>query len=413
MSMKLREFRVREVIQSSVSQFRDGTLQIDVHGLSSALREADERLDSVEAAVVAPGDSARILCVKDVVEPRVKLHGDIPAQGTVNVLRDCAVVTCGPIVGFQEGIIDASGPGSRYSAWTTSHLIVLQLQVKDGLTAHQHEEVVRQSGLRAAESLARLTINDPADTEHVMEWVTSGVDPSLPKIAYVYMLLSQGLLHDTYVMGQNVQQMTPRVVDPRLVFETRIVSGNCVSACDKNTTWHHQNNPVIQRLLEGHGTQWNFIGVVVTGEPTRLGLKESSARTTIELVQHLQADGAVISKEGFGNPDADLMMLIRGLERSGIRTVAITDEYAGPDGASQSLADTTPEADAIVSTGNANERIVLPPVERTVGPLPDVARLAGGYPHSVRDDGGMEVELQALVGATNQLGCGFVTCREI
>ena len=97
----------------------------------------------------------------------------------------------------------------------------------------------------------------------------------------------------------------------------------------------------------------------------------------------------------------------------GIRTVAITDEYAGPDGDSQSLADTTPEADALVSVGNANAKLRLPPMDRVIGPLPDVGRLAGGYPHSLGDDGSLEVELQAIVGATNQLGFSRLSCREI
>ena len=36
---------------------------------------------------------------------------------------------------------------------------------------------------------------------------------------------------------------------------------------------------------------------------------------------------AQMLEEGFGNPDADLMMLVQGLEQSGIKTTAITDEY--------------------------------------------------------------------------------------
>ena len=43
----------------------------------------------------------------------------------------------------------------------------------------------------------------------------------------------------------------------------------------------------------------------------------------------------------------------------GIKTVLLTDEYAGRDGASQSLADSTPNGDAVVTGGNANEIIVL------------------------------------------------------
>ena len=122
-------------------------------------------------------------------------------------------------------------------------------------------------------------------------------------------------------------------------------------------------------------------------------------------------DGAIITKEGFGNPDADLMMIVRALEAAGIRTVAVTDEFAGTDGASQSLADTTPEADALVSVGNANERVELPPMQTVIGPLPDVARLAGGYAQSVHEDGRMTVELQAIVGSTNQLGFSRLSCQ--
>jgi glycine reductase len=133
----------------------------------------------------------------------------------------------------------------------------------------------------------------------------------------------------------------------------------------------------------------------------------------VEQVVRSKAAGAIVSKEGFGNPDADLMMIVRGLEQAGINTVAITDEFAGGDGGSQSLADTTPEADAIVSVGNANERIELPAMSTTIGPLPDVSRLAGGYPHSWRDDGSLEVELQAIIGATNELGYGRLSCREV
>ena len=51
-------------------------------------------------------------------------------------------------------------------------------------------------------------------------------------------------------------------------------------------------------------------------------------------------------------------------------------------------------------------------MEKTVGPTADVVRLAGGYPGSLRDDGTIEIELQALIGATNQLGYGTLSCRE-
>ena len=60
-------------------------------------------------------------------------------------------------------------------------------------------------------------------------------------------------------------------------------------------------------------------------------------------------------QEGFGNPDTDLIMNCKKIEAEGVKTVIITDEYAGRDGKSQSLADADAAADAVVTGGNANE----------------------------------------------------------
>lgn len=400
-------------LQLGARSFLDnGVLTVEARELEARLRESDPRIHGVEIAVVHPGDSARLACVKDVIAPRCKLDGDSPGSGRIRSLGQVAVATCGPIVGYQEGIIDMSGPGAQYSPFSQLHLLVLCLEPSPGLDAHAHEEAVRLAGLRAAKWLAELTITGQPDTIETIAWKPCGSASTLPSVAYLYMVLSQGLLHDTHVCGRNARSGLPRVLDPHLLLDNGIVSGNCVSACDKNTTYHHQNNPVLRELLAGHGERWNFMGVVVTNEPTRLAEKERSAREAIQLIRELGAAGVVITKEGFGNPDADLMMLIRGLEQAGVQTVAITDEYAGPEGHCQSLADTTPEADAIVSTGNANARTHLPAMDRTLGMPNQLTSLAGAYATSVREGGALEVELQVLIGATNQLGFNTLTCQD-
>ncbi len=58
-----------------------------------------------------------------------------------------------------------------------------------------------------------------------------------------------------------------------------------------------------------------------------------------KLCMMLICDGVIVSQEGFGNPDIDLIMNCKKIEAEGIKTVIITDEYAGRDGKSQSLAD--------------------------------------------------------------------------
>ena len=43
-------------------------------------------------------------------------------------------------------------------------------------------------------------------------------------------------------------------------------SGNCVSACDKNPTYVHENNPVVHDLFEEHGKTLNFVCQIITNE---------------------------------------------------------------------------------------------------------------------------------------------------
>ena len=412
MQLRLERHVVDDVRLGETSRWAGGCLELDPQALARLLRERDSRIVAVQVHVAKPGDRVRVVCCKDVVQPRAKLQGGEPGAGTLRVLDRVGIATCGPIVGFQEGIIDMSGPGADYSPFSELALIVVEIAVLDSITPHEHEAVLREAGVVAADYVARIDVVAAPDGVELLDWQPLD-DPQLPRVAYVYMLLSQGLLHDTYVLEEHAGALLPRVIDPLLVLDNGVVSGNCVSACDKNTTYHHQNNPVIRALLAGHGERWNVVGVVATSSPTRLSEKQGSAAQALKLAQELNATGAIISKEGFGNPDADLMMLVRGFEQSGIRCVAITDEFAGSDGGSQSLADAVLEADAVVSTGNANERIVLPAMPTTIGPLPDVARIAGGYPASIRDDGSIEVELQAIMGATNELGFSRLSAREI
>ena len=125
----------------------------------------------------------------------------------------------------------------------------------------------------------------------------------------------------------------------------------------------------------------------------------------------LDLDGAIVSQEGFGNPDTDLIMNCKKIEGKGVKTVIITDEYAGRDGASQSLADADAAANAVVTGGNANEVIHLPKMDKVIG-YPEVADIiAGGFDGSLQADGSIVAELQVITGATNEMGFNPLSAR--
>ena len=136
-----------------------------------------------------------------------------------------------------------------------------------------------------------------------------------------------------------------------------------------------------------------------------------SSDWTAKLCRFLDLDAVIVSQEGFGNPDTDLIMNTKKIEAEGVKTVIITDEYAGRDGKSQSLADSDPSADAVVTGGNANQLITLPKLDKVIGTLDYVNVIAGASDHTLQEDGSLVVELQVLTGATNETGFNLLSAR--
>lgn len=428
MKLELCKIVIDKLEWGAQTSAQNGVLTVNKEELAARILE-DKALKSVEIELVHPGDKTRILPVKDAVQPRYKLEGpgqvfpgwigdvETVGSGKTLVLEGAAVLTTGRLVAPQEGIVDMSGPGAPYTPFSKTCNIVLVFEPQDGIELHELEAVYRMAGLRAAFYLAEACRECKIDKTETYDWPplkdSMKAYPDLPKVAYVYMLQSQGLLHDTWVYGVDAKRILPTMISPTETMDGAIISGNCVSACDKNSTYIHENNPVIKSLFEHHGKDINFVGVIITNENVTLKDKKRSSFYAIKLASMLGVDGVVISEEGFGNPDADLIMNCWKAERAGIRTVLITDEYAGRDGGSQSLADSCPEGDACVTAGNANEVIILPPMEKVIGDPAKADVIAGGFFGSLRDDGSMEVELQAILGATCELGYNLIGARTL
>jgi glycine reductase len=426
LKLELGYILIKDIQFSDVSKVENGTLYVNKEEVKALILE-DQNFKAADVELAKPGESVRIMPVKDVIEPRVKVEGpggifpgminkvETVGSGKTNVLKGAAVVTTGKIVGFQEGIIDMTGTGAEYTPFSTLNNLVLICEPIDSLKQHEHEKALRFAGYKVALYLGALAKNLTPDEVEVFETpnLVEGIKmyPDLPRVAYVFMLQSQGLMHDTYVYGVDAKQSLTTMIYPTEVMDGAIVSGNCVSACDKNTTYHHLNNPIIHDLFAEHGKTLNFVGVIITNENVYLADKERSSYWSAKLAGFLGVDGVIVSEEGFGNPDTDLIMNCKKIEAKGIKTVLVTDEYAGRDGTSQSLADADVSANAVVSGGNANEVIELPPMDKIIGHVEVADVIAGGFDGSLHKDGSITAELQVITGATNEMGFNKLSAR--
>jgi len=294
MRLELGIVKIEDVQFAEETTVRDSTLFVNKKELIALIRQ-DDRLSEVDVELARPGEEARIIPVKDVIEPRVKVSGPgelfpgvIGKMGTVgsgrtNVLRGAAIVTVGRIIGFQEGFIDMSGPGAEYTPFSQTNNVALILNPVDGLAPHAHEEAVRLAGLKAAFYMGKACKDISPDELEVYE-LSPVNDTTLPRVAYVQTLLSEGLLHDTYLYGVDAKKILPSLIHPNEVMDGAIVSGNCVSACDKHTTYHHLNNPVIKELYRRHGKDLIFIGVVIRNRNVTLSENERRSDYAIKFM---------------------------------------------------------------------------------------------------------------------------------
>ena len=409
---------IKDVVLGDVNKVEDGVLTVDVEGLKAAVLE-DDKVKAVSVDLAKPGERTRIVPVKDVIEPRFRVgrtNGfpgvttkyEQAGDGVVNILKGAAIVTIGDMVGFQEGVIDMWGEGALWTPFSKTNNIVVDITPIDGVDPHQHEVIVRLAGLRAATFVGLAAENAPIDETKVYEIGTMEEEtakyPDLPKVLYVQMNIAQGLLHDTFFYGVDLKEIIPTWFHPNEEIDNAVISGNCVAACDKITTYQHQNNALTYDLYEQHGKTINFIGNIFSPELTTLDGKFRNCDYCAKLCAQLGANGVIVSEEGYGNPDSDLVMICSRLEKRGIKTALVTDECSGWDGTSQPLTDTAPEAVAVVSSGNVSKVIELEPADKVLGNIKSAQTLAGGWDGCVAEDGSLKVELNAVIGATSEIG---------
>ena len=124
--------------------------------------------------------------------------------------------------------------------------------------------------------------------------------------------------------------------------------------------------------------------------------KERAAMLAAKLAGELGADGAIVTTDAGGNSHTDTMLTVRACEQAGVRTTAIVAEMADPEATASGLTDWVPEADSIVSAGNAEELVPAWTPERVLGGdvLLDGTAAAAAGPIPARN----------YLGAVNQTG---------
>lgn len=434
MKLEIGNFYVQDIVFGDKTFYEYGVLTINKEEALRIINE-DEQITSADLVIAKPGEPIRITPVKEAIEPRCKVSEGVMFPGVTNklmtagngrthVLRGSSVLVVGEHWGgFQDGLIDMSGPGAERTAFSQTLNLCLVADTDEEFERYEQQKknkVLRWAGMRLAEYLGNcvkdmepegMEIYDLPSLDKCNEEVRE-----LPGVVYVLQLQSQMLEtgYNAMVYGWEANRMIPTLLHPNEVLDGAIVSGSFMPSSSKISTYHHANNATIRRLMKEHGQTINFLGVVVSNLSVQLEEKKRSAQFVRQIATNIGAKGAIVCEEGYGNPDADFIMVINELEDAGIKAVGITNECTGRDGRSQSLVDLSDKADALVSTGNVSELIKLEPMEIVIGELESLARdgNSGGWEGCVKEDGSIELENNGIFCSDSNTGNHYKTVIE-
>ncbi len=431
MKLEIGNFYVRDIVFGDRLSYQDGVLTIQKEEALEFIKQ-DDRITEAELYIVKPGDKVRLCPVNEAIEQRVRpdgrsafpgYTGDLaPAgSGVTHALKNCSVLVVGRHWGgFQDGLIDMSGEGQKYTLFGQLNNLVLVADTNEEFEKREQQkknDALRRAGHRLAEYVAGCVKELVPEETEVFELggmiKRDAETEKLPSVVYVMQPQSQmeEMGYNDLVYGWDMNHVVPTVMHPNEILDGAMVSGSFMPVSSKWSTYDFQNCPNIKALYREHGKTINFLGVIMSNLNVALEQKERSAQFVAQIANSLGADGAVVAEEGYGNPDADFVACIVALENAGVKTVGVTNECTGRDGQSQPLVTLDEKCDAIVSCGNVSELIELPPMETVLGELQALARdgLSGGWAHdeilgpSVREDGSIIME-------NNSMFCGDRVC---
>ena len=383
--LELAEYRVHEIRLARETRYASGVLEVDSEGLAAFVQE-DPRVRSANFDVVRPGEKARVTGIRDVVEPRVKTAGPgqvFPGilgpvapvgQGRTHRLSGMALVTAVAYEGTirtgttaqRSAILDMWGPGADMTPFSSLNNLVLTLDLEEGLPAYEAHQAIQQAEFSVALRLAETTTGLEPDGVELHDADAAGDD--LPRAVVIIGVFTEPNNRPSNVAyyGFPVQESLSTVIHPNELTDGAITPSTIRTVSYHPITWNWQHQPLVLGILRDQ--RYRCAGVILQ----RIGFetsreKEIAAHNAVRVAMSLDADAALITRTGSGNAFIEVMLTVKGCEEKGIKTVLVTYEYGGKDGADAPLLYYEKEADAVISTGNRDIVVELPAADRVVG----------------------------------------------
>ena len=244
--------------------------------------------------------------------------------------------------GSSEGYLDENIMWNRPSCPDKGQIfikgnIVIQektnMERRGPMAAHTAFDVITQE---IREVMKKLDDSLVADTEELKQVRR----PGKKKVVIVKEIMGQGAMHDNFILPvepvgvlgarANVDLgNVPVCVSPLEVLDGCIHALTCIGPASKEMSRHYWREPLVLEAL--HDPEVDLCGVVFVGSPQINAEKFYVSRRVGHTVEMMDADGAFVTTEGFGNNHIDFASHIEQIGMRGIPVVGMS--YCAVQGA--------------------------------------------------------------------------------
>ncbi len=244
--------------------------------------------------------------------------------------------------GSSEGYLDENimwgrpGCPDKGEIFIKGNIVVQEktnMERRGPMAAHTAFDIITQEIREVMKKLDDSLVVDTQELKQVRR-------PGKKKVVIVKEIMGQGAMHDNFILPvepvgvlgarANVDLgNVPVCVSPLEVLDGCIHALTCIGPASKEMSRHYWREPLVLEAL--HDEEIDLCGVVFVGSPQINAEKFYVSKRVGHTVEMMDADGAFVTTEGFGNNHIDFASHIEQIGMRGIPVVGMS--YCAVQGA--------------------------------------------------------------------------------
>ena len=338
-----RHIKITEVKRGPETKIEGTTLYIR-EGIEAEVIANQELVKDFHLEIITPDQYHTYSETIMDVQPIATKEGDaILGEGATRVLDGVVMMLTGTDeggvqigeFGSSEGYLDENimwgrpGCPDKGEIFIKGNIVVQEktnMERRGPMAAHTAFDIITQEIREVMKELDDSFIVEDEELKSIRR-------PGKKKVVIVKEIMGQGAMHDNFILPvepvgilgarANVDLgNVPVCVSPLEVLDGCIHALTCIGPASKEMSRHYWREPLVLEAL--HDEEVDLCGVVFVGSPQINAEKFYVSRRVGHTVEMMDADGAFVTTEGFGNNHIDFASHIEQIGMRGIPVVGLS-----------------------------------------------------------------------------------------